>query len=82
MARMSVLTTGGVRDLELASPEDRSIVGSHWNAVQAVLAGKVEQIVPFIGVRVRGYKLLTDLDEIERRGRLGDLEVEPYPSPL
>jgi hypothetical protein len=79
---MSVLTTAGVKDLDVESPAARSIVGSHWNAVQAFLAtGDTEPLSPYATTAINDYLLLTDPGEIERLARIGDLDVEPYKDP-
>ena len=74
---MRILTSGGVTDVELASSRARSVVGNHWNAIQAFLyTGETEQLEPYRRLRVAGHWLLTDPDEIERLARIGELDLE------
>jgi hypothetical protein len=74
--KMRILTTEGVRDVNLRLFSDRSTVGSHWNAVQAFLYGEPHDISRFRGVSVAGFQLLTDLDEIERQAWIGELDLD------
>lgn len=77
MARMRILTTRGIEDVELETFEARSVVGGHWNAVQSFLrTGSTDELERFEGVRIRGRRLLTDPDEIERQARIGELDVD------
>jgi hypothetical protein len=77
MALMRVLTTSGIRDLELDSPQSRSIVGSYWNAIQAFLAtGDTDPLTPYRLIVIKDYLLLTDPDEIERLARVGEIDVD------
>jgi hypothetical protein len=77
MAHMRILTTRGVEDVELETFNARSIVGSHWNAVQRLLyKGETDELERFAGIRIRGRQLLTDPDEIERQARIGELDVD------
>jgi hypothetical protein len=74
---MRVLTTSGLKDLELDSARSRSIVGSHWNAIQAFLAtGDTDPLKPYATFLIKDYLLLTDPDEIERLARIGELDIE------
>jgi len=84
VSRMRVLTTAGLRDMELEPFASRSAVGSHWNAVQAFLAtGDTNPLRPFESVLIGDYLLLTDPDEIERLARIGELDVDDiYDQPL
>jgi hypothetical protein len=90
---MRVITTGGVVDLEIPSPADRSEVGSHSRAVAFFLANPREfrRVEEFEGVEVRGrdpetgelevYELETDPDVIEDRESEGDLDIDHiYPN--
>jgi hypothetical protein len=75
--RIRVLTTAGVKDLEIDSPATRSAVGSHWNAVQAFLAtGETEPLEPYKTIGINDYRMMTDPDEIERLARIGDLDID------
>lgn len=77
MARMRILTRGGVEDVELHTFRARSVVGSYWNAVQRFLAtGETDDLEVYRGYRIRGHWLLTDPDEIERQARIGELNVD------
>ena len=77
MARMRILTTKGVEDVDLLTPRARSTVGRYWNAVQRFLyTGETDDLEAFRGIRIRGRRLLTDPDEIERLARIGELDVD------
>jgi len=84
MARMRILTAGGIEDVELETFRARSIVGSYWNSVQRFLSPRdeadlqqaIDELEAFRGIRIRGRRLLTDLDEIERQARIGELDVD------
>jgi hypothetical protein len=74
---MCVLTTAGVKDLDVEPPAARSIVGSHWNAVQAFLAtGETEPLEPYWTIVINDYLLMSDPDEIERLARIGELDID------
>jgi len=77
MGRMRILTSSGVEDVELQTSEARSAVGSYWNAVQHYLStGEADELERFSRTLIRGRRVLTDLDEIERLARIGDLDIE------
>ena len=77
MARMRILTQGGVEDLELRSAEARSAVGSYWNAVRRYLwTGNTDELERFSRTRIRGRRLLTDPERIDQLARIGELEFE------
>lgn len=77
MARMRILTSHGVEDVELRTPRARSAVGSYWNAVQIFLStGETEPLNSWDGVLIRGRRLLTDPDEIERQARIGEIDID------
>jgi hypothetical protein len=77
MTLMRILTKRGVEDVELETFRARSIVGSYWNAVQRFLyTGETDDLERFAGIRIRGRRLLTDPDEIERQARIGELDVD------
>jgi hypothetical protein len=77
MARMRILTRDGVEDVELKSARARSVVGAHWNAIQIFLStGDTEPLEGWGGIRIRGRRLLTDPDEIERQARIGELDID------
>jgi hypothetical protein len=74
---MRILTSDGVKDVELKTPEARSAVGSYWNAVQHFLAtGETEPLEPWEGILIRGRLLLTDPDELERQAQIGELDID------
>jgi hypothetical protein len=74
---MRILTSGGVADVELRTFAARSKVGSYWNALQHFLAtGETERLDEFRRTLIKGHRLLTDPDEIERLARLGELDVD------
>lgn len=77
MSRMRILTSSGIEDVELKTSKARSVVGSYWNAVQDYLStGRTDELKRFSRMRIRGRRLLTDPDEIERLARIGDLDIE------
>jgi hypothetical protein len=74
---MRVLTSDGVRDLDIPDPEDRSLIGEHWNAIQQFLGtGKTDQLARFGGLTVAGVELESDPDTIEDREAEGDLDID------
>jgi hypothetical protein len=81
-ALMRVLTSDGLRDLDIQDPQDRSVIGTHWNAVGRFLnTGEADQLAPFRALRVAGVELETDPDVIEDREAEGDLNIEHiYPN--
>ncbi|QEC48539.1 hypothetical protein FSW04_13835 [Baekduia soli] len=75
-----VVTTEGVMDLELPDAEQRSVAGSHWNAVTAYLRGDTNALAPYARQQVAGFELETDPDLIDIREAEGELDVETiYP---
>jgi hypothetical protein len=77
MARMRILTSAGVEDLELHSDEAKSAVGTYWNAVRRYLwTGRTDELEPFSGTLIRKRPLLTDPDRIDQLARIGDLDFE------
>lgn len=85
---MRVITTGGVVDLEIPDPVDRSEVGAHSRAIAIFLGDPREfrRVDEFGGFHVRGfdpqtgkfgvYGLETDPDVIEDRESEGDLDID------
>ena len=74
---MRVLTTDGVRDLEVVDPRERSRAASHWNEVKRYLGtGDARRLDPFEGQTVAGFELETDPDVIDERESDGDLDIE------
>jgi hypothetical protein len=74
---MRVLTQGGVEDVEVDAPNERSLLGSYWNAVQNFLnTGDESHLEDFEGERVAGRILETDPDRIEYWARYGELDFE------
>ena len=61
---MRVLTTDGLVEVHLPDDEDRSVVGSYWNAVgHYVRTGSTDQLDEFASVDVGGGLVLeTDPD--------------------
>jgi hypothetical protein len=57
---MRILSTRGLVETEVPNPFARSSVGSHWNAVQAVLAGDLSTIGNYKGMTIAGHELETD----------------------
>ena len=77
--RMRVLTTEGVRVVDLYDEWDRSIVGQHWNTIsQYVKTGQTYPLGNFDWVRIEGFDLETNQDRIYEwwsLGQLQDLEI-------
>jgi hypothetical protein len=73
---MRILSTKGLVETEVLNPFARSGVGSHWNAVQAVLAGDLSTIGDYEGVTVAGHELQTDPKVITRWGKEQEIEFE------
>ena len=74
---MRVFTTGGVRDIEVTDPDERSSEGIHWNLVQKYLGtGDWSDLEQYSGVTVRGFELETDPDVIDDVEAAGDLDIE------
>jgi hypothetical protein len=77
MTLMRILTPWGTADVELETPEGRSMVGRYWNAVQRFLAtGETEPLEPFRWTLIGDRLLLTDPDEIERLARIGEIDID------
>jgi hypothetical protein len=75
--RMRLITTQGVQAVPLDDEHDRSLVGSHANAVAQFLAtGDIEPLGPFRDVEIAGHRLETDPDELEAWAAQGELEFE------
>jgi hypothetical protein len=79
---MRVLTRDGIEDLHVSDPSERSIIGSHWNAIQHFLnTGEDDRLLDLEGERVLGRPLEIDPDRIEYWARYGELDFEDiYPS--
>jgi hypothetical protein len=74
---MRLITVSGVVAADVDSPEDRSTIGSHANAVARFLAtGDTEPLDPFRDVAIGGHRLQTDPDELEAWAAQGELEFE------
>ena len=74
---MRVVTIDGVRDLAVTDPDERSVAGSHWNAVTHYLeTGEFNQLTPFRGVKVAGNELETDPDVLDVREDEGSLDID------
>lgn len=75
--RMSVLSTDGLRDIDVRGSRVRSMVGRHWNAVRRFAAtGDVAVLEQFSGRRAGGVELATDPDLIEEYLRRGELDID------
>jgi hypothetical protein len=73
---MRILSTTGLVETEVADSDERSDVGRHWNAIQAVLGGDLSTIGDYEGVTVAGHELQTDPRAITRWGKEQDVEFE------
>ncbi len=73
---MRVLTREGVVDVPVPSEEDRSVLGSYWNAVREYLeSGDTKPLEPFEGERVE-LELETDPKVIEHYANEGELDID------
>jgi hypothetical protein len=74
---MRMLTTSGTVDLAIRRPDEASLIGRHWNAIQHFLDnGETDQLDEFRRRRVQGHRFATDPDEIGRLARIGELDIE------
>lgn len=74
---MRILTVSGVDDVSIKTDAAASAIGRHWNAVQRLLyTGDDSELEAFAKTKVKGRRLLTDPDEIERLAAIGDLSFE------
>jgi hypothetical protein len=68
--RTRVLTTDGVKETDVLSSRQASLVGAHWNAVDAYLhTGNPLGLRKFTNVRIGGMALATDPEQIEAYAR-------------
>jgi hypothetical protein len=79
--RIRVLTTDGVREVDIRSSRQASRVGAHWNAVDAYLRpGNTRALRKFTNIRLGGTALATDPEQIEAYARRGELAIDDiYP---
>jgi hypothetical protein len=79
---VNALTTEGRKEIATRDSRQASLVGGHWAAVQKFLqTGDDSALLQFAKKRIvdtRGnrYRLLTDLNELERQGSAGVLRFE------
>jgi hypothetical protein len=79
---VNVLTTDGRKEIATRDSRQASLVGSHWAAVQKFLqTGDDSALSRFAKTRIvdagrKRYRLLTDLNELERQGSAGVLRFE------
>ena len=79
--RMRILSPDGVVEADLPDSDDRSQVGSHWNAVETYTrTGHTHRLEDFEGVEVGdGIGLETDPDAIDEFWFAGELDfLEVY----
>lgn len=74
--RLRVLTTNGVEILDVPSPEERTLVANHWNAVRAWLDYGRDTLHRFDGMSVVGRPLETDPMVIEAWAIAGEIRFE------
>lgn len=80
---MRVLTPDGLVEIHLPEEEERSLVGSYWNAIGTyVRTGKTHQLEEFTSADVGGGLVLeTDPDLIDEFWSAGELDfLEVYTS--
>lgn len=80
---MRILSPVGVVEANLPDPDDRSMVGRHWNAVGTYTrTGWPDQLDDFVEVEVgEGIPLETDPDAIDGWWFAGELDfLEVYTS--
>ena len=80
-----LVTTDGVRDIEVTDSDARSLAGKHLSAVGFYLANgtdeSVDRLTAFQGARIADLELETDPDVIDALDDSGELDVgELYPS--
>lgn len=80
--RMRALTSNGPLDVDVRSSAQASRVAAHYNATDLYLrTGDPGPLQRFANVSIGGHRLLTDLDQVERHARAGELSIDDiYPS--
>jgi len=80
--RMTVLSTDGRVDVDVRSSAQASRVAAHYNAIDFYLrTGDARPLKRFATVSVGGRRLQTDLDQVERWARAGELSIDDiYPT--
>ncbi len=80
--RMSVLSTNGRVEVDVRSSAQASRIAAHYNAIDFYLrTGDARPIKRFASVSVGGHRLQTDLDQVERWARAGELSIDDiYPT--
>lgn len=80
--RMTVLSTDGRVEVDVRSSAQASRVAAHYNAIDHYLrTGDTRPLRPFARTRVGGRLLQTDLDQVERWARAGELSIDDiYPT--
>lgn len=80
--RMTVLSTDGRVEVDVRSSAQASRVAAHYNAIDYYLrTGDARPLRRFARVTVGGRRLQTDLDQVERWARAGELSIDDiYPS--
>jgi hypothetical protein len=79
---LNVLLLGGKREIATRDSRQASLVGGHWAAVQRYLqTGDDSALQRFKNKKItdangKRHLLLTDLDELDRLGRVGVLRFE------
>lgn len=81
---MRVLTTSGCHLVPVVPGSGTaSVIGSHWNAVQAWRdRGDKDGLAAFINTVVSGYRLEADPEAIKRWAKRGDLDIDDPYEPL
>jgi hypothetical protein len=75
--RTRVLTTDGVKEVDVRSSAQASRVGAHWNAVDTYLrTGHTAGLHKFTTMRIGGVALATDPEQIETYARRGELAID------
>jgi len=80
--RMTVLSTDGRIEVDVRSSAQASRIAAHYNAIDFYLrTGDTRPLRRFTSVTVGGRRLETDLDQVERWARAGELSIDDiYPT--
>lgn len=80
--RMTVLSTDGRMEVDVRSSAQASRIAAHYNAIDFYLrTGDTRPLKRFASVTVGGRRLETNLDQVERWARAGELSIDDiYPT--
>jgi hypothetical protein len=80
--RMSILSSDGRVEVDVRSSAQASRVAAHYNAIDFYLrTGNAQPLKRFARISVGGRRLATDLEQVERWARAGELSIDDiYPA--